>query len=202
VEALCTDVKAEGDATGLWLVGGPGAGKSALSAYVAQQLYPSNLAIAEQVGDLLSHLRWLGAIKGEIEVERRLQLLVETPLLVLDNVDRAVRSHPSDAPFALDASCLSQDLIRLARLLQERHAAMRPTVMTSRAEPSECHIQLASVTRKDLVRGLLGTAAGASDPFEDFPEYTLAVLKGAMKSVRDAGILFSLDSGQVFAQAA
>lgn len=202
VEALCADVKAGKDAAGLWLVGGAGSGKSAISAYIAQQLYPVNRAIAGQVGDLVSHLRWLGAVKGEGAVERRVQMLAETPLLVLDNVDRAVRSRPPETPFALDASCLSQDLIRLGRLLQERHAAMKPTVMTSRAEPSECHLQLTSITRADLVRGLLGTAVGASDPFEDFPAYTLSVLQGAMENVRRDGFLYSLDSGLSLAQAA
>jgi ATPase family associated with various cellular activities (AAA) len=202
VEGLCGDIKAENDATGIWLVGAPGTGKSALCAYIAQRLYPSGDAIAEQVGDLLGHLRWLGAVEGEVAVERRLQKLIEIPLLVLDNVDRAIRSRPSATPFALQASCLSHDLIRFSRLLQERHAAMKPTVMTSRAEPSDCHVRLASVMRTDLVRGLLGIAIGASDPFEDFPDYTMSVLREAMENVRWSGELHCLAAPQGLAQAA
>lgn len=201
-ERLCADVRAGGDVTGFWLVGDSGTGKSALCAYIAQRLYPSSDAIVEQVGDLLSHLRWLGAAEGERAVEQRLQDLIETPLLVLDNVDRAVRSRPSASPFAFDASCLSHDLIRFSRLLQERHAAMRPTVVTSRTEPAECPSRLASVTRADLVRGLLGTAAQASDPFEDFPDYTDALLRGAMQSVRSGGEIYFLGPVQNLAQAA
>ena len=202
VEALCADVKAGRSATGLWLVGNSDAGKSALCAYLAQRLYPSNDAIVEQVGDLLAHLRWLGAVKGEHAVEHRLQRLTETPLLVLDNVDRPVRSRQGAAPFAFESSCVSQDLIRLARLLSERRAAMRPIMLTSRAEPFDCHAQLASVTRSDLVRGLLGTACEACDPFEDFPAYTTSLLKGAMESVRSVSRLHHLGLARDLARAA
>jgi hypothetical protein len=79
---------------------------------------------------------------------------------------------------------------------------MKPTVMTSRADPFECPMRLSAVTRTDLVQGLLGTVAGASSPFEDFPAYTEGVLKEAMTDVDQAGILFSLDAPQEFAQAA
>lgn len=202
VENLCLGVKAEKKVAGLWLMGATGTGKSALCAYIAQRLYPSHDAIAGKVGDLLAHLRWLGGAKGEPAVERRMHDLVEVPLLVLDNVDRAIRSRSALVPFALDASCVSHDLIRLARLLRDRHAEMKPTVMTSRADPFECPARLSAVTRTDLVQGLLGTVAGASSPFEDFPEYTEGVLKEAMADVYEAGTLFSLDAAEELAQAA
>lgn len=202
LEKLCGDIK-NGNAVGdHWVIGGPGTGKSALSAYMAQRLYPTNDAIVEQVGDLLGHLRWLGAIKGENAVERRVQKLIDTPLLVLDNVDRAVKSRPSKAPFGLEASCVSHDLIRFSRLLKERHASGKPMVMTSRADPADCPARLASVTRRDLVQGLLGTAIGRSDPFEDFPDYTEAILNGSMEGYCREATVLSLDSTQEIAQAA
>lgn len=202
VEKLCVDIRNGRNAGDHWIIGGPGTGKSALSAYIAQRLYPTNDAIAEQVGDLLSHLRWLGAVKGESAVEHRLQKLIGTPLLILDNVDRAIRSRPSEAPFALEASCVSHDLIRFSRLLKERHALRKPTVVTSRVEPADCPGRLASVTRKDLVQGLLGTAIGKSNPFEDFPDYTEALLKGSMDGLCCEATYLSLDSTQEVAQAA
>jgi hypothetical protein len=202
VGELCGKVKAGNSPADLWLVGGAGSGKSALCAYLAQRLYPSHDAVAEQVGDLVGHLRWLGAVKGEVAVERRLQKLIQAPVLVLDNIDRAIRSWTSTAPFALKSSCASQDLIRLARLLQERHAAMKPTVLTSRAEPEDCPARLASISRLDLVQGLLGTALGVSDPFEDFPNYSKAMLEGAMGKIRSTGSRYSLDFPEAIAQAA
>jgi hypothetical protein len=202
VEKLCGEVKAKRATSGLWLLGGPNSGKSALCAYFAQRLYPSNDAIAQRVGDLVGHLRWLGGAKGEVAAEQRMQKLIETPLLILDDVDRSIRSWPSAAPFALEASCASQDLIRLARILRERHAELRPTVVTSRAKPIDCSARLASVAAPDLVRGLLGTVVGASDPFEDFPAFTAAVLKDAMDSISETASLCSLDSARGVAQAA
>jgi hypothetical protein len=131
-----------------------------------------------------------------------MEKLAETPLLVLDNVDRAIRSWPRTATYSFESSCSSQDLIRLARLLQERNAGLRPTVMTSRAEPAECPARLAAITRTDLVRGLVGTAVGASDPFEDFPAYTEGVLRGAMEETRRNANIHLLDIPQELAAAA
>jgi hypothetical protein len=202
VEKLCGDIAHGDHVEDYWLVGGAGTGKSALSAYIAQRLYPTDDAIAGQVGDLLGHLRWLGGVKGEQAVEHRLQMLIDTPLLVLDNVDRAIRSRPSEAPFGLEAGCVSQDLIRFSRLLKERHASGKPTVATSRAEPIDCPDRLASISRKDLVTGLLGIAAGKSQPFEDFPEYTEAVLRGSMAGLCAGASVLALDSSQGIAQAA
>lgn len=203
IGAICADVLAGGEIpTGLWLTGKEGSGKSALCAYIAQQLYPTDNAIVERVGDLVAHLRWLGAVKGELAVEQRLEKLVDTPLLVLDNVDRGIRSHSSSVPLAFESSCASHDLIRFARLLRERQASMRPTIVTSRAAPADCAAGLASISRPDLVRGLLGTALGASDPFEDFPSYSWALLSGAFEELRKNTIPYSLDQARELAAAA
>jgi hypothetical protein len=189
-------------AEGLWIVGGSKTGKSALCAYIAQRLYPTDDAIAEHVGNLLAHLRWLGAVRGESGVERRTQKLLETPLLVLDDLDRPIRSYPPSSPLALRESCASQDLVRLAMLLRERHAAGLPTVVTSRALPADCVEQTAAITRPDLVRGLVAIASGSPSPFEDFPSYSLAVLEGGIRDLRQACITCSLDEGQAIAAAA
>lgn len=202
VEAICADVRAGGAPSGLWLTGKEGSGKSALCAYIAQQLYPTNDAIVERVGDLVAHLRWLGAVKGESAVEQRLERLVNTPLLVLDNVDRGTRSHPSSVSLAFESSCASHDLVRVARLLRERQASMRPTIVTSRAVPADCAARLVSISRPDLVRGLLRTALGVSDPFEDFPGYSWALLNGAFEELRKTTIPYSLDQSQGLAAAA
>lgn len=202
VEKLCADVKQGQRPEGLWIVGGPETGKSALCAYIAQRLYPTDGAIAEHMGDLLAHLRWLGAVKGEAGVERRTQQLLKTPLLVLDDLDRAVRSHPSLSPLTLRESCASQDLVRLAMLLRERHVAGLPTVVASRSLPADCVDRTASITRLDLVRGLIATASGASSPFEDFPSYSLAMLEASMRDLRQTGVTYSLDEGQSVAAAA
>ena len=199
---MCSNVEDERATRNLWVIGDPGSGKSALCAYIAQRLYSTDYAIAQRVGDLLSHLRWLGGVKGELAVERRLEKLIETPLLVLDNIDRAVRSRSGVAPYALQSSCASHDLIRIARLLRERQASMRPTVVTSRAAPHDCAVRLASVSRVDLVRGLLGTASGATDPFEDFPGYTQGVLDGAFEDLRNSAKICSMDLPQRLAMAA
>jgi hypothetical protein len=202
VEGVCAEVTAGKRADGLWLQGGEGTGKSALCAYIAQQLYPTNGAIAERVGDLLAHLRWLGAVKGESAVEQRMEKLIETPLLVLDSIDRAIRSRASSVPLALESSCASHDLIRLARIIRERQAAMRPLVVTSRAPSADCAMQLASISRTDLVRGLLGTVKGFADPFEDFPDYTQAVLAASFEDLQASTVPCSLDSSQTLAVAA
>lgn len=135
-------------------------------------------------------------------MEQRLEELICTPLLVLDNLDRGIRSHPSSVPLAFESSCASHDLIRVARLLRERLASMRPTIVTSRAAPAGCAARLASVSRLDLVRGLLGTALGTSDPFEDFPGYSGSLLSGALEELRGNTFLYSLDQAQGMAAAA
>lgn len=193
VEAVRKGVEGEEQVSGLWLQGGKEAGKTAICAYLAQRLYPTNNAIAERVGDLLAHLRWLGAVKGESAVEQRIKNLVETPLLVLDDVDRAIRSRPGLVPLAFESSYASHDLIRLARIIRERNAAMRPLVVTSRAMPSECVTRVSSISRKDLIRGLLGSAIGSSDPFEDFPDYTEALLATSFRDMEVNTLTHSLD---------
>ncbi len=202
VEALCGEVRRGGTPRGLWMVGDSDTGKSALCAYIAQRLYPSNDAIAEGTGDLVAHLRWLGAVRGELAVERRMEKLVDTPLLVLDDVDRPVRSFPPAALLGLRESCASQDLVRLATLIRDRQAAMRPTVITSRAQPKDCASRLAAITTHDLMRGLLTTASGEASPFEDFPEYLHGLLDGALRDVQSACKTCELDEGQPAAAAA
>jgi hypothetical protein len=202
IETLCADIKQGRRSEGLWIIGGPGSGKSALCAYIAQRLYPTNDAVIERVGNLFAHLRWLGAVKGENAVERRVQKLVGTPLLVLDDLDRAIRSHPPASPLTLRESCASQDLIRLAMLLRERHAAELPTVVASRSLPAECVDRTTAITRLDLVRGLVAIASGATSPFEDFPAYSLASLDSAMRELRQTCATYSLDERQPLAAAA
>jgi hypothetical protein len=202
VEALLRGMEGGGRVTGLWLQGGEGTGKSAICAYLAQHLYPTDDAISERVGDLLAHLRWLGAVKGESAVEQRIEKLIETPLLVLDNLDRPIRSRPGIMPLAFESSCASHDLIRLARIIRERQAAMRPIVVTSRAMPSECVARISSISRKDLLRGLLRTASGSSDPFEDFPAYTEALLNTSFRDMEVSTETHSLDVGESLSLAA
>jgi hypothetical protein len=202
VEKICGDVGTGRSATSLWLVGEEESGKSALCSYIAQRLYPTDGAIVERVGDFLAHLRWLGGVKGEVAVERRLQKLIDTPLLVLDNVDRATRSHPNSVSLGLESSCASHDLIRLARLLRERQASLKPMVVTSRAAPAECVARITSISRSDLTRGLLGTALEVSDPFEDFPHYSKALLEGGFEELRQNTALCSLDHAGGMAAAA
>ncbi len=202
VERLCADVKQGRKANGLWLVGGPSTGKSALCAYIAQRLYPTDHAVIQRTGNLFAHLRWLGAVKGETGVERRIQKLLETSLLVLDDLDRPIRSHPPSSPLALHESYASQDLTRLATLLRERHAAGLPTVVASRALPIDCADRIAAITRPDLVRGLAAIASGMTSPFEDFPSYSLAALDSAMRDLRQTNATYSLDESQPIAAAA
>lgn len=202
VERLCTQIKNQPGDQGLWVVGGPGLGKSALCAYLAQRLYPTNDVIAERTGDLLAHLRWLGAVKGELAVEKRMQTLMEVPLLVLDDIDRPIRSHTPSSPLALQASLGSRDLIRLSGLLRDRRAELRPIVVTSRCQPYECAERSAAVTRDDLVRGLVATASGTADPFEDFPSYSQALLLGAIRELEGSCTAQILDAAQSDAMAA
>jgi hypothetical protein len=202
VEGLCGEVRRGGNPHGLWIVGGSETGKSALCAYIAQRLYPSNDAIAEGTGDLVAHLRWLGAVKGELAVEKRMEKLVDTPLLVLDNLDRPVRTYPPAAMLGLRESCASLDLVRLATLIRDRQATMRPTVVTSRVQPKDCASRLASITPHDLMRGLLTTASGEIGPFEDFPEYLDGLLDGAMRDMQSTCETCELDEDQSAAAAA
>lgn len=202
VEALCSEVREGRSPSGIWLTGEEESGKSALCAYIAQRLYPTGDVIVERVGDLLAHLRWLGAAKGELAVERRLEALVDVPLLVLDNLDRALRSRRSAAPFSLESGCASHDLIRMAWLLRERQASMKPIVVTSRAAPWNCAERLASVSPHDLVRGLLATAIGVADPFEDFPAYSGGLLQTSFEELERSSIHFSLDASEELAAAA
>jgi hypothetical protein len=202
VERLCTEVKDQPSGQGLWIVGGPTLGKSALCAYLAQRLYPTEDVIAERTGDLLAHLRWLGAVKGELAVEKRLQTLLDAPLLVLDDIDRPIRSRTPSLPLALHASFSSRDLIRLSNLLRDRCAGMRPVVVTSRCQPETCAERSAAVTGDDLVRGLIATASGTADPFEDFPSYSQALLVGAMRELEGSCTTQLLDAAQSDAVAA
>lgn len=202
VESICAQARSGGTSRNLWISGCAGSGKSALCAYIAQRLYPTDSAVVMGAGDLLAHLRWLGGVKGERAVEQRLEALSETPLLVLDNVDRAVRSRPSKSPLSLRESCASQDLIRIAGLLRDRQAAVMPTVLTSRAMPDRCASRLASITPGDLLRGLVGIAAGISDPFEAFPGYSEALLSGAMAEIWTTAVCCTLDTSQADAVAA
>ncbi|HEX7059990.1 MAG TPA: hypothetical protein VF176_09090 [Solirubrobacterales bacterium] len=177
-------------------------GKSALCAYIGQRLYPTDDAVVERAGDLFAHLRWLGAVKGEVGVERRTRKLLETPLLVLDDLDRPVRSHLPRSPLALRESYASQDLLRFAMLLRERHDAGLPMVVTSRSMAADCTDRTAAITGPDLVRGLLATASGATSPFEDFPSYSRAMLESAMCDLREACIAYNLNESQSGAVAA
>jgi hypothetical protein len=186
IHRLCDAVGQEGPAESLWLVGSEGEGKSAICAYLGQRLYPTSKVAVEHLGDLLAHLRWLGAVEGEGAVEERLQELVEVPLLVIDDLDRPIRTFPTATPLAMRESASSRDLIRLVTLLDERISSLRPIVVTSRAEPNRCARRTGAISRPDLVRALLATAAGTADPIEDFPDYTLALAAKAMDQLQDA----------------
>ncbi len=202
VEQLCSEIKRTKRSHGLWIVGDAGAGKSSLCAYIAQRLYPSNDAVAERTGNLVAHLRWLGAVRGEYAVEQRMEKLVDVPLLVLDDLDRPIRTHRPATGLAMRESCTSQDLIRLATLLNDRLAASRPTVIATRAQPEDCAARLAAITPADLVRGLLAIASDETSPFEDFPSYSLDLLEGAVRATRSACRACHLDLAQSTAAAA
>src|ERR1700742_3339791 len=64
IHRLCDDIVQGRPTKGLWLVGDHGAGKSALCAYLGQRLFPTGRAAVEHLGNLMAHLRWLGAVKG------------------------------------------------------------------------------------------------------------------------------------------
>jgi hypothetical protein len=138
----------------------------------------------------------LGGARGELAVERRMETLTHVPLLVLDDLDRPVRSHLPAAGLALRESCANQDLVRLATVLRDRQAATRPTVVTSRTRPSDCANRLAAITPRDLVRGLITTVSDEASPFEDFPKYLSRLLDGAIRDVSGSVATLDLDEDQ------
>jgi hypothetical protein len=140
----------------------------------------------EHLGDLLAHLRWLGATKGEVAVEARIEKLISVPLLVLDDLDHPYRTFPASSSLAMRDSCSGRDLLRIVAVLSGRLAELRPMLVTSRAAPAECLARVAAVRRQDLVRGLLATVSGTADPFEDFPDYTEGLLRGVFDELQDA----------------
>jgi DNA replication protein DnaC len=186
IHRLCDDIGQGRPTNSLWLIGDHGHNKSAVCAYLGQRLFPNGKVAVEHLGDLMAHLRWLGAVKGEGAVEAKLEALVEVPLLVIDDLDRAIRTFPAGTPLAMRESLSSRDLIRLATLLDERISSMRPFVVTSRAEPRGCAEHTTAISKPDLLRGLLATAAGVADPFEDFPNYTLALVAKVIDQLQDA----------------
>jgi hypothetical protein len=186
VGQLCSAVGNKDCAQGLWLTGPSGSGKSAICAYFAQRLLPTGDAAVQHLGDLLAHLRWLGAVKGEAAVETKIENLISVPLLVIDDLDRPYRTFPASSSFAMRESCSSRDLLRITAVLSGRLAELRPTLVTSRANPAECSERIAAVRRQDLVRGLLATASGIGGPFEDFPSYTQGLLRGTFCELQDA----------------
>ncbi len=199
VEGLCQEIGAGGAPQGLWIVGGPESGKSAICAYLAQRLYPGDRAIAAHLGDLLAHLRWLRVVRGEAAVEKRLVELVQAPLLAIDDLDRPLRSFQG-ATSGMRESCTATDLVRLSRVLRERHDELRPVVVTSRVEPAACLGGTCAIRRRDLVAGLFATMAG-QDPFEDFPAYSERLLGGAFQRLAAASRVHVLDRREL-AQAA
>lgn len=185
IHRLCDAIARGSEAHSLWLVGERGQHKSALCAYLGQRLFPSSKVVVEHLGDLLAHLRWLGAVKGEAAVEARMQALVEVPLLVIDDLDRPIRTFPSTSALGMRESCSRRDLLRLVTLLDERLTSLRPLVVTSRVQPHECARHTSAISAGDLVRGLLATIGGNADPFEDFPDYTLGLLTGVLNDLQD-----------------
>jgi DNA replication protein DnaC len=194
IHRLCDDIGQGRPTAGLWLIGDHNYAKSAICAYLGQRLFPTGKVAVEHLGDLMAHLRWLGAVKGEGAVEAKLQALVEVPLLVIDDLDRPIRTFPTATPLAMRESLSSRDLIRLATLLDERISSLRPLVVTSRVEPPRCADQTTAISGPDLLRGLLATAIGAADPFEDFPNYTLALVTKVIDQLQDACRLCQLSS--------
>lgn len=186
IHRLCDDIGQGRPSSGLWLVGDHGQGKSAICAYLGQRLYPAGKVAVEHLGDLMAHLRWLGAVKGEGAVETKLEELAEVPLLVIDDLDRPIRTFPTVAPLAMRESLGARDLIRLVTLLDERSSSLRPLVVTSRVEPRHCAERTTAISSADLLRGLVATAAGVGDPFEDFSDYTLAFAAKAFGQLQDA----------------
>lgn len=192
IDQLCATVGSKGQVQSLWLRGGSERGKSAVCAYLGQRLLPTGDVAVEHLGDLLAHLRWLGAVKGEVAVEARIETLIAVPLLVLDDLDRPHRSFPASSSLAMRDSCSSRDLLRIVAVLSGRLAELRPILVTSRVAPAECAAQIAAVRRQDLVRGLLATACETANPFEDFPGYTEGLLDGTFRELQNACREYSL----------
>jgi hypothetical protein len=96
---------------------------------------------------------------------------------------------------SFQGSCTSLDLLRLSRIIRERIDALRPFVVTSRALPALSAGRMASITRSDLVRGLLGTALRVSDPFEEFPDYTNVLLEASFADLQMSTRACSLEDG-------
>jgi hypothetical protein len=199
---LCAAVRSKRQAHGLWLTGGPERGKSAVCAYLGQRLFPGGDVAVEHLGDLLAHLRWLGAVKGEGAVEAIMERLVSVPLLVLDDLDRPHRTFPASSSLAMRESCSSRDLLRIGTLLSERLAQLRPLLVTSRVAPAECAARTAAIRPDDLVRGLLAVAGGTADPFEDFPKYTEGLLGGVFRELQGACVERRLETAPGAAAAA
>ncbi|HXF31587.1 MAG TPA: hypothetical protein VN522_08695 [Solirubrobacterales bacterium] len=202
IERLCGAVLAGEGGHSLWLVGDEGQSKSALCAYLGQRLFPAGKVAVEHLGDLLAHLRWLGAVRGEGAVEEKLAKLAHVPLLVIDDLDRPVRSFPVTTALAMRESASSRDLLRLYELLDERVSSALPFVVTSRVEPGRCAENVTSINRVDLVRALVATASGTADPIEDFPSYTLDLISKAVDQLQEACRLVQLSSERRLDQAA
>jgi hypothetical protein len=202
IEQLCSAVLSGKTAESLWLVGDKGHNKSALCAYLGQRLFPGGRVAVEHLGDLLAHLRWLGAVRGEGAVEQKLGELAQVSLLVIDDLDRPVRTFPVTAPLAMHESATSRDLLRLFQLLDDRLSSSLPLVVTSRAEPSQCAERVSAIGRADLVRALLATASGMTHPIEDFPGYTLSLIAKVTDQLQDACRLLQLASSRRLDQAA
>lgn len=202
IEQLCSAVLAGRKAESLWLVGDTGHNKSALCAYLGQRLFPTGKVAVEHLGDLLAHLRWLGAVRGEGAVEQKLDELARVPLLVVDDLDRPIRTFPVTVPLAMHESATSRDLLRLFELLDARLSSSLPLVVTSRAEPSRCAERATAITRVDLMRALLATASGTVDPIEDFPDYTLSLIGKVTDQLQDACRPLQLSSPRRLDQAA
>jgi hypothetical protein len=202
IHRICDDIGQGRPSAGLWLVGDHDHGKSAVCAYLGQRLYPTGKVAVEHLGDLMAHLRWLGAVKGEGAVEAKLEELAAVPLLVIDDLDRPIRTFPTGTPLAMRESLGARDLIRLVTLLDERISSLRPLVVTSRVEPRHCAEHTSAISRPDLLRGLLATATGVADPFEDFPSYTLALFAKVVGQLQDACRSCQLSSGSSLGEVA
>ncbi|HEX3734582.1 MAG TPA: hypothetical protein VHU86_05440 [Solirubrobacterales bacterium] len=202
IDQFCSAVRNQRQGQSLWLTGGSEQGKSAVCAYLGQRLFSTGDVAVEHLGDLLAHLRWLGAVKGEAAVEARIEKLTSVPLLVLDDLDRPHRTFPASSVLAMRESCSSRDLLRIGTILSERLAGLRPILVTSRVAPAECAARTAAVRRTDLVRGLLATVGGDADPFEDFPGYTERLLTGVFRELQDACREYSLEAARRAATAA
>lgn len=201
VAHVCRSVEDETDPGSLWIVGREGAGKTALSSYMAQRLVPRGLAVVERLGDLLAELRWLVASEGRAALAGRFSELVETPLLVLDDLDRPARKHRVSS-LTFEESCTPHDLLALAQILEGRRNALLPVVLTSRSLPADCLDRVVAIRRRDLVRGLVSIASGQGDPIEDFPDYPIGLLRSAMDDLQQDAAVCKIDPPGVMLAAA